>query len=363
MPSNAVVAASHLAGWDLPTGTGLVRTVKVRSRAPLRLGLAGGGTDVSPYCELFGGLVLNATIGRYCHATLERRADDRVEFVAPDLEQRSDLESADALGMSLHAAVYRHLNQHFALGDPALTITTCADAPPGSGLGSSSTLVVALIEGFREYFSLPLSEYEIASMAYQIERIDCELAGGRQDQYAAVFGGCNMMEFGADRVLVNPLRLKPAIVKELEASLVLYCTGASRSSAAIIASQSDHVWARDQERLEATHALKREAMQMKDALLRGDLKTVAAILHAGWQAKKRLADGVSNESIERVLRVARRGGALAGKVTGAGGGGYVMFLVEPVERPALLRHLASIPGGRVETVHFVEEGAAAWTVR
>ncbi|HEV2370427.1 MAG TPA: hypothetical protein VGR90_11175, partial [Acidimicrobiales bacterium] len=173
----------------------------------------------------------------------------------------------------------------------------------------------------------------------------------------------NMMEFGSDRVIVNPLRLKPAIVKELEASLVVYYTGASRSSAAIIAAQRDHVWAADERRLEATHALKQEALDMKDALLMGDLTTAADILEAGWAAKKQIADGISNAAIEEVLEVARRAGALAGKVSGAGGGGYVMFLVEPVQRPELMRHLAELPGGRVEPIHFVDEGATAWTVR
>lgn len=363
MPSNTVMAARQGEESDLLVRTGLGRTLKVRSRAPLRLGLAGGGTDVSPYCEMYGGIVLNATVDRYCHATLEWRGDDAVVFVAPDLQQTADLDSAEGAGMDLHGAVYRRLNREFNLGDPALTITTHSDAPPGSGLGSSSTLVVALIEAFREYFSLPLSEYEIASLAFDIERIDCGLAGGRQDQYAAAFGGFNMMEFGADRVVVNPLRLKPAIVKEFEASLALYYTGTSRSSAGIIASQRDHVWAGDPDRLAATHILKSEAMSMKDALLRGNLTMVAAILNAGWEAKKRLADGISNEAIEDVMDISRAAGALAGKMTGAGGGGYVMFLVEPVQRPELLRTLAAIPGGRIEPVHFVEEGATAWTVR
>jgi D-glycero-alpha-D-manno-heptose-7-phosphate kinase len=363
VPSNTVVAARQDDDTDLLVRTGLGRTLKVRSRAPLRLGLAGGGTDVSPFCELYGGIVLNATIDRYCHATLEWRGDESVMFVAPDLERSADLDSADACDLGLHAAVYRRLNREFDLGDPALTITTHSDAPPGSGLGSSSTLVVALIEAFREYFSLPLSEYEIASLAFDIERIDCGLAGGRQDQYAAAFGGFNMMEFGKDRVVVNPLRLKPAIVKEFEASLALYYTGASRCSAAIIASQSDHVWAGHEERLNATHALKSEALSMKDALLRGNLTMVAAILNAGWEAKKVLADGISNEAIEELIDIGRQAGALASMVSGAGGGGYLMFIVEPVQRPELLRQLGSLPGGRIEPVHFVEEGATAWTVR
>lgn len=365
MPSDTVVAARQ-DPTDLVTRAGLqptTKAIKVRSRAPLRLGLAGGGTDVSPYCDMYGGLVLNATIDRYCHTTIEWREDGQVVFCAPDLELCADLETADATCLNLHAAVYNRLNRQFRLGDPAVTVTTHSDAPPGSGLGSSSTLIVALIEAFREYFSLPLSEYDMADLAFEIERVDCGQAGGRQDQYAATFGGFNLMEFSGDRVVVNPLRLKPAIVHELEASLVLYYTGASRSSAAIIASQREHVWAGETARVEATHAIKREAMNMKEALLRGDLTTVAQILEAGWQAKKQLADGISTDEIEELFEVARRAGALAGKVSGAGGGGYVMFLVEPVQRPELVRRVAALPGGRVEPVHFVEEGAFAWTVR
>ena len=365
MPADTVFAARQ-DPTDLVTRAGLKRTtnaIKVRSRAPLRLGLAGGGTDVSPYCDMYGGLVLNATIDRYCHATLEWRDDERVVFVAPDLELCADRESADATSLSLHAAVYNRINRQFNLGDPALTVTTHSDAPPGSGLGSSSTLVVALIEAFREYFSLPLSEYDMAKLAFEIERIDCGQAGGRQDQYAATFGGFNLMEFSGEHVVVNPLRLKPAIIRELEASLVLFYTGASRSSAAIIASQRDHVWAGETDRVEATHCLKREALAMKEAMLLGDLAKVAQILDAGWRAKKQLADGITTDEIEEIFEVANRAGALAGKVSGAGGGGYVMFLVEPVQRPELVRRLAELPGGRVEPVHFVEEGAFAWTVR
>lgn len=362
MPPSTVFAASA-APSPAPLQQRFAPATKVRARAPLRLGLAGGGTDVSPYCDLYGGLVVNATIDRYCHATIEARDDGKVVFAAPDMERWADLETAEMVDLALHAAVYRRLDAEFGLGAPGLTITTCSDAPAGSGLGSSSTLVVCLLEAFRELFSLPLSEYDVASLAFEIERIECGLAGGRQDQYAATFGGFNMMEFGSDKAVVNRLKLQPAVVREFEASLVLYYTGASRSSAAIIKSQSDHVWAADVERIEATHALKREAMEMRDALSLGDLTAVAGVLNTGWQAKKRLADGISTGEIEEVFATARSAGALAGKVSGAGGGGYLMLLVEPVQRPELVRRLTRLSNGRVEPVHFVEEGATAWTVR
>jgi D-glycero-alpha-D-manno-heptose-7-phosphate kinase len=336
--------------------------VKTRSRAPLRLGLAGGGTDVSPYCDMYGGFVLNATIDHYCYVTVEGRTDGRLVFDAADVQRTADLDTAAAAGLELHAAVYRRLNHDFALGDPALTVTSASDAPPGSGLGSSSTLVVALITAFRHHFALPLDTHGIARLAFEIERVDCGLSGGRQDQYAATFGGFNSMEFYADRAIVTPLHLRPETVRELEASIVLYDTGVSRSSASIIDSQRAHIRKGQRDQLQATHVIRKEAGAMRDALVQGNFDALASVLEAGWSAKKQLADGISTRDIEHIFDVAYHNGARAGKLSGAGGGGYIMFMAEPVLRPRLARCLAELPGGRVEQVHFVREGATAWTV-
>lgn len=369
MPAQSVTACASI-GPGPGTGVGgtpprePVAVRKVRSRAPLRLGLAGGGTDVPPYCDEFGGLVINATIDRYCHATVEERTDGRVAFVAADSGEASELGTPSEGRLPLHEAVYARLNRQFGLGDPALTLTTMVDAPPGSGLGSSSTLVVALIEALRAYFSLPLDDYELAQLAVVVEREDCGLLGGRQDQYAATFGGFNMMEFGAHgSVLVVPLRLKPAILQELEASLVLVHTGVGRDSAGIIEQQAALVRSRSRAQLEATHALRQEASTLKDALVVGDLGAVAAVLNSGWRAKKALADGITTPRIEAAFETALRAGALGGKISGAGGGGYILFLVEPMLRPQVVRALNELPGARVEPVHFVSEGAVAWTLR
>ncbi len=347
-----------------------------RSRAPLRLGLAGGGTDVSPYCDDFGGLVLNTTIDRYCHTTVSEGTDDAVRFCAADQHLGTDMGPAGrgpaGLGTSalpLHEASYRRVCQEFGLGRPALTLTTASDAPPGSGLGSSSTMVVSIVEALREYFSLPLDRYDVARLAFIIEREDCGFGGGRQDQYAATFGGFNSMEFQAGVPFVSPLRIPSAIVQEFEASIVLYYTGVSRASAEIIAEQAGHVRSGEERQIEATHALKQEAVAMRDALVVGDLSQVAAVINRGWQAKKQLAGAISSPEIETVLAAASGAGALAGKVSGAGGGGYVILIVDPVLRPSLVATLSALSGqaglaaGRVETVHFVEEGAVAWTVR
>lgn len=340
----------------------------VRARAPLRLGLAGGGTDVSPYCDLHGGHVMNATIDKFAHATLDDSPDGRLHFESQDAGQAAALAAGrlpDAVSgpLQLMQGVYARVARDYLAGDaPALRVRTRSDAPPGSGLGSSSTMVVALVAAFNEAFGLALGEYEIAQLAYDIERKDLRLSGGKQDQYAAAFGGFNFMEFYAeDRVVVNPLRIKDWICAELEASLVLYFTGVSRASAAIIDEQSRNIVEGRSAPLEAMHRLKDEASRMKEALLRGDLGRFAEVMRAGWDAKKRSAASITNPAIDEVERLATANGALATKVSGAGGGGFMMFVCDPAERVRLVRALSATPGA-VYDAHFTHEGATAWKV-
>jgi D-glycero-alpha-D-manno-heptose-7-phosphate kinase len=366
MPTNTVTA-NYWSPTDEAARDRAGAGRRVRSRAPLRLGLAGGGTDVSPYCDTYGGLVLNATIDRYCYATLEETSDGTVEFRAPDIGVIDNMTAGgdgDAARLDLHRAIYERVIRDFDLGRPGVRLTTISDAPPGSGLGSSSTLVVSAIEAFREFFSLPLGEYDVASLAYEIERHDYGQAGGSQDQYAATFGGFNVMEFGpSGRIIVNPLRIKEATLRELEASIVLFHTGVSRNSAQIIERQTTYISEGATSQLEATHKLKDEAVAMKEALLKGDLVQLGEVLDRGWQAKKQLAEGISNPHIEQCFDVATQAGALAGKVSGAGGGGYVLFLTDPVRRPAVMRALDELCIGAVQPTHFVSEGAVAWSLR
>lgn len=338
-----------------------------RARAPLRLGLAGGGTDVSPYCDIHGGCVLNATIDRYAYAVIKTLDEPVVRLVATD-QQTEELKAATEPmvlngQLDLHKAVYNHMVQHFNGGKPIpLELSTFCDAPAGSGLGSSSTLVVVMIRAFAELLNLPLDDYIIAHLAYKIERVDCGLQGGRQDQYSATFGGFNFMEFYDDeRAVINPLRIKNWIICELEASLVLFFTGVSRESARIIADQSGNIKAGYVDALEAMHGIKREALVMKECLLRGDFEGLVESMRLGWENKKRSAKTVSNSHIDEIYNEAIKAGALAGKVSGAGGGGFMLFFVPTEKRMDVIRALNRFEG-QVSNCHFTKHGTQAWRV-
>ncbi|MEF7616510.1 dehydrogenase [Aquincola sp. MAHUQ-54] len=339
-------------------------SIIIRSRAPLRLGLAGGGTDVSPFSDVHGGVVLNATIDLYAQAILEPRTDGKVVFVAADRNERVELSAASVLEdvepLRLHKGIYSRIVRQFNGGRPlSLTLTTFADAPAGSGLGTSSTMVVCILQAYAEWLRLGLGEYDIAKLAYEVERIDLGLAGGKQDQYAAAFGGFNFIEFGSKGVLVNPLRVKDWIINELEACTVLYYTGQSRESAGIIQQQIDNTKAGNAQSVEAMLDLKRDSFLMKEAVLRGDLQAYASILGRSWQSKKQIASNISNSAIDKVYDCALSAGALAGKISGAGGGGFMMFFVPAVKRMDVLRELSK-HGGEVMNFHFTEMGVQSW---
>ena len=338
----------------------------IRSKAPLRLGFAGGGTDVSPYCDQYGGMVLNVTIDMYAYCTIEPLNNGRVEFIATDrnetFEHAAGLLDIDHY-LPLHKGVYNRIVRDYCAGNPpSLRMTTYSDAPAGSGLGSSSTMVVAMLKAYMEWLNLPLGEYDMASLAYEIERVDLKLSGGKQDQYAATFGGFNLIEFyDHDRVIVNPLRLKNWIRNELENSLVLYYTGTSRDSAKIIEEQVKSTQNKQGHSLEGMHQLKDAAREMKECILKGDFDGFARCLQAGWEAKKKTSSVISNERIEEAYQFIMANGGKAAKISGAGGGGFMMIVCDPANRYTLVKKLKERPGS-VYTVSFTERGTQAWTL-
>jgi len=338
----------------------------IKSKAPLRIGLAGGGTDVSPYSDLYGGSILNATINKYAYATLEPLNNDSIELQSIDKKINLIYASSISLeadgNLDLLKGVYNRIVKDFTQKPLSFRLTTYVDAPAGSGLGSSSTLVVAILGAFVEWLNIPLGEYDIAHLAFEIERIDLNMAGGRQDHYAATFGGFNFMEFYKDdKVIVNPLRIKRKYITELQNNLVLFYTGTSRNSSDIINLQSKNIVNKNYDAIEATHKLKEQSVKMKEALLMGKLDLIGQILHASWENKKQMAQGISNPEIEAIHKVAMDAGANGGKISGAGGGGFIFFYCPGNTRFKVIEALKTFDS-RVENYEFTAGGLYTYTI-
>ena len=337
-----------------------------RSKAPLRLGLAGGGTDVAPYSDLFGGAILNATISMYAYATIEPLAENKIILNAVDKQEMFEYENTGELpldgNLDLIKGIYNRIFRDFTKKPLSFRLSTFVDAPPGSGLGSSSTLAVAVLGAFSEWLKLPLGEYDLARLAYEIERIDLKMAGGKQDQYAATFGGVNFMEFYKDdKVIVNPLRIRTTYLNELAHNLILYYTGTSRLSSKIIESQSKNVQSKNKKTIEAMNQLKRQAVLMKEAILKGDLEKIGELLDFGWEFKKQMAPGITNPAIDEIYQAARRQGATGGKISGAGGGGFMFFYCPGNSRHNVIKTVESF-GGKIKRYEFTKQGLTTWSI-
>lgn len=332
----------------------------IRARAPLRISFGGGGTDVAPYADERGGRILNATINRYAYVTLAPNDTGTIRLRSLDYGQEVEFHveegPPEAHEMALAFGVVRRLLPDL---DRSFALYTHTDAPPGSGLGASSTVVVALIGAFNAWLRLGLDRYEIARLAYDIEREDLGIRGGKQDQYAAAFGGFNYMEFDKGGVLVNPLRIPVEWVSELEYSLVLAWTGRSRLSSNIIESQIENFREKKSDSVQAMDETKAFADTMRQALLTKDFRRFGASLHEAWQAKKRMSDQISSSAIDELYEAAREAGALGGKISGAGGGGFMFFFTEFDRRHDVIEALEA-QGAEVVHFGFTETGLQTW---
>ncbi len=298
----------------------------IRAKAPLRISFAGGGTDVAPFPALEGGCVLSATIDRYAWGTLRPRNDGAICINSLDFDMSLQYSSRRELkldgNMDLAKAAIHKLA---GAEDQGFDLFLHSDAPPGSGLGSSSAMMVALVGLLKEWRSMSLTDYQVAELAYDVERNDLGIQGGMQDQYAAAFGGVNFIEFQGERVTVNSLKLHRDILNEMEYNLLLCDTGKVRLSSSIIAHQVERYERHEQESVDALRELKRLTMQMKDQLLRREWDDFAKLLHEEWQQKKRMSDRISNPELDDLYDLARAEGAIGGKITGAGGGGFMLL--------------------------------------
>ena len=330
-----------------------------RARAPLRLSFCGGGTDVSPYPEQRGGVVLSTTIDKFCYATLRPRRDRRLNIRSLDLGLVARYEHPRRIrldgNLDLIKGVVRAARPRLGAD---LSVHT--DAPPGSGLGASSTLVVALLTVLGHWQGRARTDYEVAELAYRIERQDLGIAGGRQDQYAATFGGFNFIEFHKDVTVVNPLRVRPDVALELEYRLLLCYVGRTRFSGHIIERQTAAYRRGHPATLQALDGLKSLTFAMKSALLRGRVDELGDLLDAAWQHKRRLEEHISSDELDELYARARRAGALGGKMPGAGGGGYFFFIAAAGRKQRVAEALRRA-GAQLVPVSFSTTGAVAWS--
>ncbi|MBZ7991099.1 MULTISPECIES: D-glycero-D-manno-heptose 7-phosphate kinase [unclassified Campylobacter] len=336
----------------------------IRSIAPLRLGLAGGGTDIDLYCNKYIGYVLNATISLYVHCTIIERDDNKIYFESSDFNTKELCNSSSLLenngDLRLYKLIYNRIVRDYIKQPLSFSLYTYSDVPSGSGLGGSSTLVVCILKAFVEWLNLPLGEYDIAKLAYEIEREEAGIVGGAQDQYAATFGGFNFMEFHDNKkVIVNPLRIKRWIVSELESRIVLYFTNITREAKDLEEHKKGKLG--DEKSLQAMHSIKQDAIGMKEALLKGEFDNIANILGKSWQSKKTVAGIVSNDEIERIYNIAMQNGAYSGKTSGAGAGGFMFFMIDPIKKYDLIKILNK-EQGYIADFHFVEEGTRSWKI-
>lgn len=335
----------------------------IRAKSPLRISFSGGGTDVPPFPQQEGGCVLSATINRYAYGTLRPRLDRQISIESLDFGVSVSYRPEDKLiydgKLDLVKAAILKLGGQYSAG---YDLFLHSDAPPGSGLGASSAMMVALVGLLREHHNFPFSEYEVAHVAYTIEREDLGIQGGLQDQYASAFGGFNYIEFLPDHVIVNPLKISPDIVNELQYNLLLCYTGQTRLSSRIIEDQVHRYERGETDSLEALRELKRLTVEMKNALLRRNLKQFGELLHEEWQQKKRMSEKISNAELDELYELARKHGAIGGKITGAGGGGY-MLLYCHYDKKHIVAGKMKEAGCMVTEFAFEPMGVQTWRIR
>ena len=333
-----------------------------RAKAPLRISFAGGGTDVPPFPEREGGLVLNSTINRYAYGTLRPRDDNQIQIESADFGLAQSHVAGEPLPLDGKLDLFKAAIRSVAGGDArGFDLFLHSGAPPGSGLGSSSTVIVTLVGLLKEFRNLPLTDYEVAGLSHAIERGQLGILGGMQDQYAATFGGFNFIEFGAERVIVNPLRIHGDVINELEHNMLLAYTGKTRRSDHIIEDQTARFERREEETLRGLRLQKELAVEMQNALLQRRVDAFGDLLHEAWEAKRRLSPRIATPFIEEAYAEARRHGALGGKVTGAGGGGYMLFYCVFEKKHQVAEALVRL-GAEVTEFAFEFDGLATWSM-
>lgn len=331
----------------------------IRGKAPLRISFGGGGTDVEPFCIEKGGAILGSTINKYAYCSIIPKDTDEIIVHSLDFDMTVKYHTKENYVYDGKLDLVKAALKRMDINQGCEVFLQC-DAPPGSGLGTSSTVMVALLSAMAKWKGASLDSYALADMAYEVERQDLKIAGGYQDQYAASFGGFNFIEFhGKNDVIVNPLRIKKEIINELQYNLLLCYTGNIHVSANIINDQVENYTKRNEEAVRAVSEVKALAYAMKDELLKGNLNSFGKLLDYGWQSKKRMSNKITNPQIDELYDEAIKAGALGGKLLGAGGGGYLLMYCPYNVKHMVAKRMEEV-GGQMADWNFELRGAQAW---
>lgn len=332
--------------------------MEVRARAPLRVSYAGGGTDVPPYPFQMGGVVLSCTIKNYAYCSILPRNDGRITVSQENLGSNTSFQGLKDLKGIGEIEFVKAVASRFEINS-GFDASLRYDAVPGTGLGSSSALCVSLVGAFREWKGNSMTDYDIANMAYEVERKDVGVPGGMQDQYASTFGGFNLIEFKREATIVNALRIRREILHEMEYNSLLCFTGSTRRSGGILKRQIESYENKNSQVLDALERMKSLTLEMKDQLLTGNLSEFAKLLNSEWELKKRLDRGISTDETDRLLNVAREAGAIGGKLLGAGGGGFLLFYCESGKQ-VRVQNAVEMLGGKTFPIRFDKDGLQTW---
>jgi D-glycero-alpha-D-manno-heptose-7-phosphate kinase len=326
-------------------------------RTPVRISFGGGGTDLPAYYSEFGGAVLSTAINKHFYTILQKRSDGRVQVISSDLrvvETWDDIRRMPVKGTELEIplSVMRELGCELSVN-----LFMASEIPPGTGLGSSASVCVNVLKTLATYTGMPLSKYQLAERSYHIARNVLGKPVGKQDEYAAAFGGLNYIAFHPDEsVDVEPLNLDPKLLQELQSNLLLFFTGAAHHSWTILKEQEQSTRSQSGAAVESLHEIRELADTMRSALRSGDIQEFGNLLHRGWEAKKRVSQKISTSRIDEMYAAARQNGAIGGKITGAGGGGFLLLYCNAGGQQNVRDALTAM-GAREMTFEFDMQGA------
>ena len=328
------------------------------ARTPVRISFAGGGTDLPSFYEKYGGAVLSTAVNKYFYTILTERDDRCVHLISSDLQRMAevdDIEFRDKDLMKYELDIPFAVLSHFKL-NRGVNLFLASEIPPGTGLGSSASVCVNIVKLISNFLGKTMSRYEVAETAFGIATEMLNRPVGKQDEYAAAFGGLNVITFEpSGETRIQPIQTDPEIIDVLERSILLFFTGRAHNSTEILSVQKASSEKGERGTIELLTGVKELVQPMKEAVIRGDLDEFGRLLDKGWKLKRGISDKISNSYIDQLYDLARANGAIGGKITGAGGGGFLMLYC-PLERKARLRDAMLRNGIKEMSVKFDLQG-------